>query len=179
MHRQFEGTPTADDLGLKGRLRALYERRTMAKDKSAERILAECRCVQITGAEVVPGDFRYHDSRQLDTFILWEVIDVDRKRLVCEVKTIDEDSPELSEYWDGEQTLVDGFNKFYRPDPSDRARVEKKGFASAYSPFSQVARHRHLTLKLNTFDLVDAVYGKLPAQEEGFFTKIGRWLLGY
>ena len=181
MYGRLEGAPIASDLGLKGAEAMLYERimTNHHHGQSAERTLADCKCVQITGAEVVPGDFRYHYSKQLDAFILWEVIKVDRERHVCEVKTIDEDSPEVSTYWDGEQTLSDGFNKFYRPDPADREQVERKGFASDYvgGLHSWPTQRRHLTLKLNLFKPSKQIYA--APQEERFLQKVRRWLLGY
>lgn len=183
MHGRLDGAPTADDLGIKGMRAVLYEQvmTNHHEGHKKERVLAGCRCVQISAAEVVPGDFRYHYSNQLDTFILWEVLSVDHERLVCEVKTIDVDCPEIDDYWDGEQSLVDGFNKFYRPNPEDRARIEKNGFDGDYSPMSLVhsrpAQRRHLSLKLNIFKL-QPVHKKI-VKDGGFLATIRRWLLGY
>lgn len=178
---RLEGAPAADELKLTGSSAVLHEliMTNHHHGQSAERTLAECRCVQITAAEVVPGDFRYHYSKQLDTFILWEVISVDRASTTCLVKTIDDDKSIIDGYWDGEQTLVDGFNKFYRPAPEDRARVEKHGFESDYFPMypgMQAPARRHLSLKLSNFKPSTSIY---KSQEESFWKKVARWLIGF
>lgn len=180
--RRLKGAPTADELGIKGMSAVLYERimTNHHEGQQPKRILAECNCVQIKAEEVAVGDFRYHYSNQLDTFILWEVIGVDRERMICQVKTIDTDSPEVTTYWDGEQSLVDSFNKFYRPAAVDRARVERAGFNSDYIPLSSFARptqRRGLSLKLHSFR-ADQLTEDKP-QKQGILHRIGSWLLGY
>lgn len=158
--KRLKGAPTAHDLGLDAHSGAMYEAimTNHHEGHKQTRTLGGMRCTQIPAAEVVPGDLRYHYSDQLDAFHLWEVIEVDRARNVCKIVGIDSDGNDLS-YWDGEVALKDGYDKFYRPDPEDRKRVEREGFESAYEPmwFSHAQTPRRmLHLKL---------YYKSPAQQ--------------
>jgi len=98
--------------------------------------LGGMRCRQVSPIEVRVGDFLYHYSNQLDAFSLYEIVEVDEAHTKCKTMIIDQDSPDLYRGYDGrwESLAVNHCNKFYRPEPADRERAEREGFASMNVP---------------------------------------------